>query len=714
MSKKKSKTKNIKVENSTETLSLSSKCNIEGVFDDDTETESITEWKADEMMLLFNNIQQLLPKNDLGKYSTTLEKGIDWNRIRLPNRDPDECKQHALKIMKQLRQHRTLTEMLEDAKKFAENPWKSQQTHRINHPDLPKKPLSTYLKYFLEKSPKLQALNPTMNMSEIAKLVAEHYAKITPKKKAHYKKIYDEEMIVYRQKLLEFKSNHPEIEFGSNGSRRFCDDQKIGPIKPRTPFQLYKDYRLKKYIEENGEEIEENEEMLKIVVDAIREAWNNTISDKKRYKFIKKSLKDQERYDQELKEFQESNPKFVAPKLKSVLTKSELELKLKYEGKPSRPPRSGYTLFSKEMLKNMSDIETNERMVKIAKIWKELPESERNRYNDEATKLGAQYLQDLNDYLKNLPEDDKERAFLEEKSYYNRKVHDIKKKAEQSFVDNTALIAYQMEELKRLQQLHPEKNTADLMNIINNEWKKMNKDQKSVYMNLAQSIKSFVPNKQVMNKLINENDTKLIKIMKTKNEKEEELFRLTGIKKPRPSGFNQVCHYILVNRHDLATRDRLRFASERWRSLSQAKRNAYNLLAKRKFQCYKEVIAKFKENGRLPTEEEKALLEKYSVSDDEINEDNDENTKDNDIDDGEDDDDDEKTEKNGIETDSSTPPTPLQTDQIQNSTVAGSKRSITEESSQKKLNTKKFKTGDGLLYEESSDETDEDDDLLSE
>lgn len=38
MSKKKSKTKNIKVENSTETLSLSSKCNIEGVFDDDTET----------------------------------------------------------------------------------------------------------------------------------------------------------------------------------------------------------------------------------------------------------------------------------------------------------------------------------------------------------------------------------------------------------------------------------------------------------------------------------------------------------------------------------------------------------------------------------------------------------------------------------------------------------------------------------------------------
>lgn len=54
------------------------------------------------MMLLFNNIQQLLPKNDLGKYSTTLEKGIDWNRIRLPNRDPDECKQHALKIMKQV------------------------------------------------------------------------------------------------------------------------------------------------------------------------------------------------------------------------------------------------------------------------------------------------------------------------------------------------------------------------------------------------------------------------------------------------------------------------------------------------------------------------------------------------------------------------------------------------------------------------------------
>ena len=58
----------------------------------------------------------------------------------------------------------------------------------------------------------------------------------------------------------------------------------------------------------------------------------------------------------------------------------------RHEGKPDKPPNSGYSLFSKKLLSSnsLSKFETKERMGEISRLWKELDEKEKTTYNDKA------------------------------------------------------------------------------------------------------------------------------------------------------------------------------------------------------------------------------------------------------------------------------------------------------------------------------------------
>ncbi|OTF82489.1 nucleolar transcription factor 1-like protein, partial [Euroglyphus maynei] len=160
----------------------------------------------------------------------------------------------------------------------------------------------------------------------------------------------------------------------------------------------------------------------------IREQWNN-ISDKKHYKFIRKSLKDQERYNEELKEFMAANPTYSAPTKtsKSLLTKSEQELRRRFQGMPARPPNSGYMLFSQIMLKEFKDVPSKEKMVLVAKRWKEMTQEERSKYNEDAQNQMSEYIRKFDEYVHTLPDDEKKQLLIEqghfklpnEKNYYS-------------------------------------------------------------------------------------------------------------------------------------------------------------------------------------------------------------------------------------------------------------------------------------------------------
>lgn len=466
--------------------------------------------------------------------------------------------------------------MLIDALEWVESPWKSLITKRVCHPDMPKKPMSAYLRYFQERRPKILANNPSLSMVEVAKLVAEKFATLSEKKKNKLKKSYEQELIEYRQKLLRFKEEHPDIY--KQRSQRKTFDQ-LGPDKPRTPFQLYKQNKLKKISDKSD---------LKSIVDKIRESWNN-ISDNKRYKFIKKSLQDEERYNAELEEFIKLNPNYEPPKLKALLNKSETELKYKFEGMPERPPNSGYMLFSQMMLKEVKDVPSKEKMVLIAKRWKEMDENERTKYNEDANSMMSKYIVDFDEYLQTLSEQEKEKVIVEQKfKLPSEKRIRQKLKNDKVSIDNTAMLAYQMEEMKILQAKYPQKTNGQLMEMINNDWKSMNEGQKLKYISLAESIQEY------MTKPASISNVSTIKSKKFKDEKETEFFEKTKIKKPRPAGFVLFCQTILSKKTELPTRDRLKYASDKWKEMPNEKRIQYNQTAKERFNLYKTLLNRYK------------------------------------------------------------------------------------------------------------------------
>lgn len=85
-----------------------------------------------------------------------------------------------------------------------------------------------------------------------------------------------------------------------------------------------------------------------------------------------------------MKNYISQNPDFVPVTLKPVLTKEEKILKEKMAGKPTKPPNSAYSLFSRMMLQSeeIKEVNPKDRMMYIAEKWKNCTEEERKEYSE--------------------------------------------------------------------------------------------------------------------------------------------------------------------------------------------------------------------------------------------------------------------------------------------------------------------------------------------
>ena len=75
-------------------------------------------------------------------------------------------------------------------------------------------------------------------------------------------------------------------------------------------------------------------------------------------------------------------------------------------GKPDNPPVNGYALFIKENIikPEFASVEPKLKNSILAGKWKELEKTERESYNSRARSAQEQYLTDMTNYVKNLPE----------------------------------------------------------------------------------------------------------------------------------------------------------------------------------------------------------------------------------------------------------------------------------------------------------------------
>uniref|UniRef100_H3AHS5 Upstream binding transcription factor, like n=1 Tax=Latimeria chalumnae TaxID=7897 RepID=H3AHS5_LATCH len=404
------------------------------------------EWNKEDLLTLLDRIKGVLPEQDCMKYKTT-ESHFDWEKVRFGLFTGDMCKQRWQKLSCEVRKFRTMTELIIDALELVKNPYKGKKLK--THPDFPKKPLTPYFRFFMEKRAKYAKIHPEMSNLDLTKILSKKYKELPEKKKLKY--------------IQEFQQEKEEFE---KAMTRFSEDHWLGISLSDGPTFSYKPEQLKynrgcERVLKRGCEVSPKE-----LKEALRRQWSQ-LSDKKRLKWISKALELQKDYEASMRAYQEAHPESTLEEtVKSVLTKAERQLKDKFDGRPTKPPPNGYSLYCAELMVNMKDVPSTERMVLCSKQWKIMSQKDKDSYQKRCEQKKKQYETDLQRFLESLPDEERDRVLIEEKLGSSRMgpqgqtISPLRAKSPSSKVFFYAEKATRAEQVQRMQNLVKDKRDS--------------------------------------------------------------------------------------------------------------------------------------------------------------------------------------------------------------------------------------------------------------
>lgn len=358
-------------------------------------------WTDETTKDLLQKMKQAIPKPDVSKYKTQLEK-FEWSKLQVGSFSSDDCKKQWLRICKKLRKYKTLSDLVEDSLEYVENPYKGNIK---KHPDHPKRPLTPYFRFFLSEREKFAASHKEMSNLEITNVLSKKYRAISNEEKDRYMDEWKREMVEYRAKLEQFKKDHPEYY------------DKSPPRMSRTPLQIFN--------QEHAPAIASGKEQLskKEIDEGLRKKYHN-LEDDQKLPYILKAIEEQEKYKEEFDMYKKAHPAFVptTAQTKCPLTLADWRIHDKSLGKPDRPPANGYNLFCTRMMvsEEMKHLSSRERIMQCGQKWKFLTDEEKNEYQTEFIQLRDHYRSAMKNFMKSLPALKKE-EFLERKKEYEAK-----------------------------------------------------------------------------------------------------------------------------------------------------------------------------------------------------------------------------------------------------------------------------------------------------
>uniref|UniRef100_A0A0K8TIC1 HMG box domain-containing protein n=1 Tax=Lygus hesperus TaxID=30085 RepID=A0A0K8TIC1_LYGHE len=376
---------------------------------DDPEDAFLNGWTKADVKHLLSKIQFEIPKNDNIKASTRV-KQLNWENIKFNSYTAAQCLEKWKTIEKKIRGYRILQELLTDAQQWLEQPWtdfyKGNKKKYMRHPEMPKKPLTSYMIFYLKKKDSIAKEFPLLTLTDLSKVIAERFNKLAPNKKAKYNEMALQMKEDYQAKMKKFAVEHPAemTRMYNNGGRRTRATQNAMPgwsggNKPLPPVRLFIEDKMKVHTGDLDANLPELQAQYK-------EKWKSMTA-KKKLPWIRWAYDSELKYIEELKAYQARNPHFDVPKYKSVLLKEERSLLEKMQGKPDKPPPSAYLLFSSVMLRdpNLQKLTPKERMQETARLWKNVPKVEKEGYQEKVKHLANVYKLEYASYLESLPED---------------------------------------------------------------------------------------------------------------------------------------------------------------------------------------------------------------------------------------------------------------------------------------------------------------------
>ncbi|XP_005302011.1 nucleolar transcription factor 1 isoform X1 [Chrysemys picta bellii] len=434
-------------------------------------------WSQEDMLTLLECMKGNLPSNDGSKFKTT-ESHLDWDKVAFKDFSGEMCKMKWMEISTEVRKFRTLTELIMDAEEHVKNPYKGKKLKK--HPDFPKKPLTPYFRFFMEKRAKYAKLHPEMSNLDLTKILSKKYKELPEKKKTKYIQDFQREKQEFERNLARFREDHPDLIQNAKKSDV--------PEKPKTPQQLWYNHEKKIYLKVRPDAT------TKEVKDALGKQWSQ-LSDKKRLKWIHKALEQRKEYEEIMRDYIQKHPEMNLEEgvTRSTLTKAERQLKDKFDGRPTKPPPNSYSLYCAELMANMKDVPSTERMVLCSQQWKLLSQKEKDAYHKKCDQRKKDYEIELFRFLESLPEEEQQRVLGEEKMLGANKKGATSPASKKSSPDTgkagsekpkrpiSAMFIFSEEKRKQLQEERPELSESELTRLLARMWNDLSEKKKAKY-----------------------------------------------------------------------------------------------------------------------------------------------------------------------------------------------------------------------------------------
>ncbi|KAM3864496.1 nucleolar transcription factor 1 [Diretmus argenteus] len=446
-------------------------------------------WAQDDLLKLLECMKVALPPKDVTKYKTS-ESHLDWEKVAFNSFTGEMCKQKWQEVSKEIRKFRTLTELIFDAQDYIKNPYKGKKLKK--HPDFPKKPLTPYFRFFMEKRAKYAKLHPEMSNLDLTKILSKKYRELPDKKKKKYVEDFLRDKETFVQSMLKFRELHPDLmeSMTKKGSNV--------PEKPRTPQQLWYNHEKKAFLKGHPDAT------TKDIKDSLGKQWTQ-LSDKKRLKWISKSLEQQKQYEETMREYIQQHPEVNITHgdiVKSTLTKAERQLKDKSDGRPDKPPPNGYSMFCAELMSSMKDVPSTERMVMCSQRWKLLKQNEKDGYQKRCEQRKKEYEIEMNRFLCSLSEEEQQRVLAEQKMIgfkkglgasspaSKKKNSKAKASPEKPKRPISAMFIFSEEKRPKLQQERPDLSDSELTRLLARMWNELSEKKKEKYKRLETVLKA--------------------------------------------------------------------------------------------------------------------------------------------------------------------------------------------------------------------------------
>jgi len=150
----------------------------------------------------------------------------------------------------------------------------------------------------------------------------------------------------------------------------------------------------------------------------------------------------------------------------------------KNKGKMPRRNKSAFILFSIETrarfkAQGFENVNSNDMMVRLADLWKNLPTDERQKFQSEADRDKMRYLQELDQFWKANPSE-----MIQNKTKKNH----VKKPC-------SAYALYLRDVKHEIKDQNPNLKMADVLKIVSERWKQLEKNAKQEYETRAEKEK---------------------------------------------------------------------------------------------------------------------------------------------------------------------------------------------------------------------------------